>query len=192
MARGIVAAAREKKADLLIIGWHGRSKSYGFSLGSTVDPIIERAPCHVVILRDGGKQKFKRILVPVAGGPNGAFALEIASILIDKEEGQITAFSVLGDQEAFRIVDFIQTHKERLHVPPEKIQIKNVQATSVANAILRESEHHDLTIIGSTRRPFLYRVTHEAIPDIIARKCKKPLIMVKAPAGLGSWIKRII
>jgi len=28
-------------------------------------------------------QEFKNVLVPVAGGPNSAFALEMASILVD-------------------------------------------------------------------------------------------------------------
>jgi len=191
-ARGIVSAVRQKKVDLLIMGWHGKPRSYGFSLGSTVDPIIERAPCNVVILRDGGQQSFKRILVPVAGGPNGAFALEMASILIDKEEGKITAFSVLSDLEAFKINDFIYSHKERLHVPPQAILTKNVQSSSVVNAILKESEQYDLVVMGSTRRPFVYRMTHESVPDTVAQKCKKPLIMVKSSAGIGSWLKRWI
>ena len=43
---------REKNVDLLIMGWHGRARSRRFTLGSTVDPIIERVPCNVVILKN--------------------------------------------------------------------------------------------------------------------------------------------
>ena len=68
VARGIVSAVREKRTDLLIMGWHGASRSRGFALGSTVDPVIEKVPCNVAILKNCGDQKFKRVLVPVAGG----------------------------------------------------------------------------------------------------------------------------
>ena len=105
IARGIVSAAREKKADMLVMGWHGESKHHVFTLGSTLDPIIESAPCNVVIFKGCKDHKFKRVLVPVAGGPNGAFALEVASILADKNEGEITAVTVAGEDSRFNIDD---------------------------------------------------------------------------------------
>ena len=84
VARGIVSAVRQKKTNLLIMGWHGRTTDHAFTLGSTVDPVIERVPCNVAVLKDcGGQAKYQRVLVPLAGGPNGALALEIASILAD-------------------------------------------------------------------------------------------------------------
>jgi len=54
VARGIVSAVREKRIDLLIMGWHGRARSRGFNLGSTLDPVIERVPCNVLILKECG------------------------------------------------------------------------------------------------------------------------------------------
>ena len=159
VARGIVSAVREKKIDMLIVGWHGRSRTYGFSLGSTIDPIIERSPCNVVILKGGGNQRFKRILIPVAGGPNGGFALEIASMLVDKEEGMINAFTVVTDKEKFDIVGFVSEHKERLQIPSEQVSMKAVNATNVIETILKEAEDYDLVVIGCTRKSFLYQVT---------------------------------
>ena len=38
-------------------------------MGSTLDPVIERAPCNVVILKNFSDRVFRRVLVPVAGGP---------------------------------------------------------------------------------------------------------------------------
>lgn len=51
IARGIISAVKEKKIDMLIMGWHCQPRSRLFRLGSTVDAIIERAPCNVVILK---------------------------------------------------------------------------------------------------------------------------------------------
>ncbi len=192
VARGIVSAVRQKNIDMLIVGWHGRPRTYGFSFGSTIDPIIERSPCNVVVLKGGGNQQFKRILVPVAGGPNGGFALEIASMLVDKEEGMINAFTVVTDREKFDIVGFVSEHKERLQIPSEKISMKAVNATNVVEAILKEAKDYDLVVIGCTRRPPIYQVARESIPETVARRCSQPLVMVNATKGIQSWIKRWI
>lgn len=64
VARGIISAAREKNVDMLIMGWRGKTYRKEFIFGSTVDPVIEKAPCDVVVFKGCGKQNFKRILVP--------------------------------------------------------------------------------------------------------------------------------
>ena len=49
-----------------------------------------------------------------------------------------------------------------------------------------------LIILGSTREPFIYQVGHDSVPEIVARRCTKPLIMVNAAGGIVSWLKRWI
>ena len=129
---------------MLVMGWHGGLKHHVFTLGSTLDPIIETAPCNVVIFKGCKDHKFKRVLVPVAGGPNGAFALEVASILADKNEGEITAVTVAGEDSRFNIDAFVAQHQERLHAPREKVRTKTIRSRQVARAIPEESEDHDL------------------------------------------------
>ncbi|MGA1790266.1 MAG: amino acid permease [bacterium] len=191
IARGIVSAIREKKINMLIMGWHGQTtRSYGFKLGRTVDPVIERSPCNVVILKSCSDIKFKRILVPLIGGPNGGFALEIASILAKEDDGKICAFTVHSDQTKFDLEHFISTHQERVPLALDRIHIKVVYEHSPVEAILEESKDYDLIVLGCTRDPLIYQVVRESIPDIVARRCHKPLIMVKASGGIRSWIKR--
>ncbi|MDY6913535.1 MAG: amino acid permease [Planctomycetota bacterium] len=192
-ARGIVSAVREKKINMLIMGFRGGTRSSLFRLGSTIDPVIERSPADVVILKDcGGNKVFKRILVPVAGGPNAALALEIAGILADENEGQIVAFSAEARGRRFDLDGFLAEYAERTGLPANRIQAKTVQANNAVSAILAESEDYDLVVIGMTRRSRLYRVTHAPVPEVVARRCAKPLVMVKASGGIRSWVKRWI
>jgi nucleotide-binding universal stress UspA family protein len=60
----------------------------------------------------------------------------------------------------------------------------------IVEAILNETKDYDLIVLGRTRDPLIYQFVRESIPDIAARKCNKPLIMVKASGGIRSWIKR--
>jgi len=191
-ARGIISAVREKRIDMLILGWHGRPRSRTFSLGSTVNPVIERSPCSVVMLKNcGGNRQFKRVLVPVAGGPNSAFALEIAGILAEGD-GRIVAYTVARAGGRFDIDKFIDDNQDRLQIPRDQVHSKVVAATSVVDSILEQAQAYDLIVLGCTREPLVNRVTRETIPEQIARRCDKPIVMVKASGGIRSWIKRWI
>ncbi|MGA1868281.1 MAG: amino acid permease [bacterium] len=192
IARGIVHAIKIKKINMLIMGWHGKPKAYEFKMGSTIDPVIERAPCNVVIVKGCSKPNFKRVLVPIVGGPNGPFALEVASILADKDGGEIIAYTVEGDGRTFDINAYIEKHRKRICLPSERIHIKKDSAHSPVEAILKESTHYDLVVLGCTREPMIYQMIRETIPETIAKKCTTPLVMVKASGKIRSWIKRWI
>lgn len=190
-ARGIISAIRQKRVDMLIMGWHGRHRAHGFHLGSTVDPIIEIAPCNVVMLKNcGGNRKYNRVLVPLAGGPNSALALEIAGILTEKTAGTITPFTVATRGRKFDLAAFVDQHAQRLDIPRDRVHCKTVTGKDVVGAVLRRAEDYDLVVLGSTGDSALLRMAHTPIPETIARKCKKPLIMCRAAGGIQSWIRR--
>ncbi|HUU23298.1 MAG TPA: universal stress protein, partial [Phycisphaerae bacterium] len=190
-ARGIVSAVREKRVDMLILGWHGRGGGHPFRLGSTIDPVIERSPCSVVVLKDcGGNQVFRRVLVPLAGGPNGAFALEVAAILADREEGVIVPFTVRTGPRPFDVESLVAQLESGLRLPPERVQTKSIGAKSVVQGILDEAKAYDLVVMGCTHESLLRQMTHDPVPETIAKHCRTPLVMVKASGGIRSWIKR--
>lgn len=190
VARGIVSAVREKGVDTLIMGWHGTPRARLFDLGSTVDPIVERSPSNVVILKDcGGTRTFKRVLVPVAGGPNGAFALEVASVFVDKE-GEVVAFTVGTQTRQFNVGEFVKKHQHRLQLPGGRVHAKTAISSSAVEAILQEAEDYDLVVLGCTHKPRLHQMATGSIPIRVARGCQKPLIMAKAAGGIRLWSRR--
>ncbi|MCK4448595.1 MAG: amino acid permease, partial [Candidatus Marinimicrobia bacterium] len=188
IARGIVSAVREKKVDMLIMGWHGKPKNQEFSLGSTIDPIIERSPCSVVILKDCGNRTFKKIFVPLSGGPNCGFALEVATILAEKEHSQIVAFNVESENYTFDIDAFVKRMEPRLKHYSGDIALKKVKAKNVERAILKEAQHYDLVVIGTTQQPLISQFLKISLPEVIAQKCNKPVAIVKASGGIRSWV----
>ncbi len=190
-ARGIVSAVREKRIDMLIMGWHGHRRGRGFRLGSTIDPVVEQTPCDVVVFKNcGGDRAFRRVLVPLAGGPNGALALEIATILADPDDGEVTLFTVARRGQAFDVEQFLEQQGDRLRLPRERLRPKTVASRDVDRAILAEAEAHDLVVIGSTRQPLLSQFAYDPVPERIARLCDKPLVMVKAAGRLRGWVRR--
>jgi len=50
-AREIVRAARAKRADLIVVGTHGRTGLHKFFVGSIAGRVVATAPCPVVTVR---------------------------------------------------------------------------------------------------------------------------------------------
>ena len=196
VARGIVMAAREKKTDMVIMGWH-RNAFYrrNFILGSTLDPVVEQAPCDVVVFKDCPNKPYRRVLVPFAGGPHGAFAFEIASILVDPEDGRIVPLNVA--QPGYPTTDIETFLDEAVQVrglSREVFAPKYIISKSITDAIVEEANEgdYDLVIVGASRERMLKQMVMGSIPEEIARRCIKPLVMVKTTEGLRLFLKRVI
>jgi APA family basic amino acid/polyamine antiporter len=190
IARGIISALKEKKIDMIIMGWHGQPRSRLFRLGSTVDVVLERAPCNVVILRGVGNREFKRILVPLRRGPNSALALEVASVLAEKYDAEIVSFLV---NEKNRKIDSAKASEILSRMPSishKRIKTKRVEYHNEVEAILKEAKKHDLLVIGATREPLIRQITRDSVSYAVAREYRRPMIIVKAPGRISSWIKR--
>jgi amino acid transporter len=189
-ARGIVSAAAERKADLLILGWRGHRRR-GFTLGSTVDPVMELAPCDVAVFKNCKARTYERILVPYAGGPNSAFALETAAILGDPEKGRVTLFHVAQpgrttlDAEAF-----LDENAPKVGLPRGRIEAKYEVARDVLGTLLRQAEEHDLVVIGATRERLFQRMAMGSLPEAFARLYSKALVMVKARHPIKSLVSK--
>ncbi|MCF7975910.1 MAG: amino acid permease [Phycisphaerae bacterium] len=191
-ARGIVAAAREKKCRMLVMGWHGRCRHSLFSIGSTVDPIIEQSPCDVVILKNCGADKtFKKVLVPLAGGPNGALALEIADILCEtgSEGASITALNVDTGRH-FDIDSFVSEQIKKKGLDRKHFKVQSITASDPIEGICQAAEAYDLLVLGTTQKSILSQFASRSIPEDIACCCDKPTVLVKANTPVKSFLKR--
>jgi len=52
----IIKTAREKNADLIVIGTHGRTGIDHMLFGSTAEKVVRKAPCPVLTVRMAGKE----------------------------------------------------------------------------------------------------------------------------------------
>lgn len=189
--RGIVSTVKEKKADKLVIGWHGQHKSMNFKIGSTIDPIIDRSPCDVVVMKGLEDYSFKSVLVPLAGGPNARLALKMAAIL-SEPDSHIVVFTAGKLRKGYDVEKIIANEANKLGLGQARVEVKVVFANDIVKAILDESKAYDLLVLGATARPLHQRIAADSIPEQVARKTEKPLVMVKSARDLRSRIMRWI
>ncbi len=179
VSEAIINAVEDVKADLLIMGWRGRTFRKDFVLGSTIDPVLMRAKCDVIVVRFDPKwEKVEKILISTAGGPHAVLAGEIARDLAKVTNAKITLLYVGKSDEDKKKAEkaFKETKK-----PLEGLSVeeKFVVDRNVVDRIAREAEEHDLTLIGATTQPFLKNFLLGVFPEKVVARTKKTVIMTR-------------
>ncbi len=187
----ILATVRENPPDLLVLGWSGAPGRGEYLLGSTLDPLIRKAPCDIIVLRIGDDPdsltdalgEVRHVLVPMAGGPHAALAVDLALDL--SPDVQVTALNVA---QLSRGRAGIHLGRERLTdamhpwAGNERVQPKVVQAPGVVGGILSEARRgYDLLFVGASRESYIDRMLFGNVPQTVASDSPVPTIVVKRP-----------
>jgi APA family basic amino acid/polyamine antiporter len=192
IARGIISTVREKKVNLIIMGWHGEKKDNHFKFGSTLDPVINQSPCDIIILKNCGNRKFNHLMVPVLKNDNDAYALETAKKIIEKKDSTILIHSPCNPKEQESREKYIESLIKRFKDTSVPINVKVEATLDISNSILKEAEKSDAVVLGFSPQHLLHSVGIHNIFEEVAYKCKKPLILVKAARGIADWTKKWI
>src|SRR3954470_15679818 len=67
---GILDAAREEQADLILFSWKGWTESAQRLFGGTIETVVRSAPCDIAVVKERPLAGARRILLPVRGGPH--------------------------------------------------------------------------------------------------------------------------
>jgi len=207
-AEGIVEAAAEQEADLLIFGWGGKTPSvrdgkvdarangyrgdgYVPVISPTIDEVVRESPADIAVVKQRGSSELKRILVPVRGGPHAELALRFADALARKHDGEIFVLHLVppGITLAVRaqaeraLTAFVKQHVSA------KVEARVREAANVRNAILREATLVDLVVMGASAVPGAEgdgsAHLFGALPEAIATRAKPTVIVVKTREAIS-------
>jgi len=181
-AEGIVEAAIELEADLVIFGWGGRtggrsgSRSRGGGRAAagkagagngdaptptasvfspTIDAVVRESPCDIAVVKQRPMAEIRRILVPVRGGPHAELALDFADALARRHGARVTVLHVVAPG----LTPAVRAQAEHALATFLKLHARGHadgllrEAPNVRNAILREAEKSDLVIMGASAAP---------------------------------------
>jgi nucleotide-binding universal stress UspA family protein len=158
-AEGIIEAAAEQEADLIIFGWGG--KAIGGRDGSpavfspTIDEVVRDAPADIAVVKQRGSKEIRRIIVPVRGGPHAELAVRYADAIARRHDAQVSVLHFVPPgitlavraQAEHALAQFLRQH---LRGRGEGVVR---EAANVRNAILREAEKSDLVVMGASAQP---------------------------------------
>jgi nucleotide-binding universal stress UspA family protein len=193
-APGICRAAREQKANLIIMGWGKRTGLRARLLGNVIDNVLWAAHCPVAVARlVESPKRIQRILVPIENLITPTLtALQFAQTLADANQSQITVLNVCVSEAGrrHRRTSSSQIAARRSHLSqlvshlavPNPPEIQIITHENVAQAILQAARLYDLVVL-----PFIRNRTSPgglAIGDVtteLARQLTCSIIILGEP-----------
>jgi len=188
VSEAILKTAVENASDLILFGWPGTSGTSDQLFGSVIDRIVANPPANTVIFRDRPYESLRRILVPVAGGPNSRLAVNIALALARNtpEESDLTLLHVIPtdanpDVARARAQNTFRRLSESVEYP---LRTLIVTAPNPVDGILEASAEYDMIVMGATREPLFRNLLAGDVSQQIAERAHCPVLMVKRRSGV--------
>ncbi|MEH1959016.1 MAG: cation:proton antiporter [Nostoc sp.] len=186
-AQGISRAAREQKANLIVMGWGKRTGLRARLFGNVIDGVLWASHCPVAVTRlVESPKKIQRILVPVENLTTPTLQpVLFAQMLAEANQSHITVLNVCDRRTSSSKIAWRRSHlsllvsKLALANTPE-IQI--IAHENVAQAILQAARLYDLVVL-----PFIRNRTSPggfAISDVttqLARQINCSIVMLGEP-----------
>ncbi len=196
-AEGILEAALEVEADLILLPWSPSGP------GRAVETVVRHAARPVAVLSPGREAPSEavpaRLLLPTAGGPNVSLALDLALTLLKEGQGRLTLLYVRrpGEEEAPRpwleaALEGARRRAAAAGIEPARIDLQIVSAPDPAEGILRAAAGYDLVLLGASEESLLDQVLFGSVPQEVARRSPSPTLIVRrAEAGPRRWLHRL-
>lgn len=185
IARAILETSRQRACDLILMGWKGYSTNAERILGSITDDVVKHARTDIMLVKQVGDQPIQRILLPTAGGEHAQCAEQYAAAMVHGLDGALTVCSVANSKPSEEVLQnseqMLKNAIDRLEKNNGKIQIdqKILKSDQVSNGIIQEAAHYDAVVVGAAGQGIYPQLLFGNIPEEIARKTPKTVIMVK-------------
>jgi chloride channel protein, CIC family len=199
-AQAILETIKERHINLIFMGWKAEPPtSPGRVFGSIIDTLIRQAPCDLVLVKLGHRNEiqddgntvascplpvaWKHWLVPIAGGPNSSYALQLLptlATLADKPMLKVVQVfppsTRVPDTTGLDKATYFLNHK----LPCNVVAIP-IRSYSVSEAVthLAHADQCDVVVLGASREGLLQQVVHGNIPEAIARGVNSTVILVR-------------
>lgn len=185
VADAIIDTVREKRADLLLMGWRGQSQEANTMLGYNIDKVINEISCELMMLQPDGKPA-QRILIPIADPQQIPFALQAAQLYVANDDTALDILHILppntptADKDA--AIRSLQRRVDGVRLEQGTVNIVIRESADRRSPIIETSQGYDLLLLGSTRDTWLKRRFFGNTPVAIAQETTTPVILLR-PGG---------
>lgn len=194
-ARELADAAKEVKADMIVVSSHGHGGLKRLVLGSVASALIRVSEVPVLIVGDKrpGTAPFKKVMAAVDLSPVSAAVLRAASDIAEPD-AQLQAFSVLEQPIGLYseggfyvpIAEELEATREALSKLIEAenlpVLVEVERASSPSQEILSRAIAHDLLVLGTSGHNAWHRMILGATASRVVAEAPRPVLVIPAAA----------
>ncbi len=197
VARAILETSRQHHCNLTVLGWKGNTTSQQRILGNITDTVIRHAQTDIMMVKIVGDQPIKKLLLPTAGGEHAQAAEQYAHALIHANEGVLTACQVIDEAADEKSIhqsrDNLAASLKRLRSDHDiDLQSQLIEHNDIVDGIATAAENYDAVMIGAAGQSSYPQILFGNIPEAIAKKVNKTVIVVKRYNPVKALIGKVM
>ena len=169
----------EEDVNLLVLGWRGGRREGEFRiLGSTIDYLVQRAPCDVVVARtEGLEHPLRSVLLYARASEHAAGAAELAAALAAGDRARVVLLDVAEEGKPPKVdADGLAASLKKLGLD---VEVRRIAAKNPVEAVAAESANHGVLVLGAGDRWALSRATFGPVVDDIATTARCPVVLYR-------------
>ncbi len=177
VSRGILDVARERNADVIILGVQ-RSTKGRVKLGTVVENVIATAPCGVLIYRSSPAPEFDQVVVPVDGRQPATNAVKLGVSFALQHEIPLQQLNVQFNYH------YNPAHEEAIkeyesHLPQaQDLRKKIIVSRPPAPEILQSLTANDLLVMGFSQKTDFERQITNDLSNQLLNQAPGPVILI--------------
>jgi nucleotide-binding universal stress UspA family protein len=176
ITEGIRTAAEEQRAALILLGWQAANSSSERLFGPPHDSLLRQPPCDVVVVRLRDGEPWRRVLLPVRGGPHTALACDIALALAERYDAAISVLYAANPRFPDNAV--VRESLQSLRTMPRVTRWLE-RSIPADQAILAEAPDHQAIVIGVTGRSRDPEAPLGSLADRILRHADSTIVLIR-------------
>lgn len=162
----VEAEVRRVEPSLLMIAgrWRGEQRPLARQ-------VLDQIHCTVLTVAGGATAAPRRVLVPTAGGPHAARALQLAAAVAQQTQGEACALYVepptMHDGEAVGRHILERVVRDAGLAPSAHLSTRVELDSSPREGIARVAAEYDAILIGASNQGFVYRLLFGSLPQAV-------------------------
>jgi nucleotide-binding universal stress UspA family protein len=159
--------------------------------------VVTNARSDVMLVKQTDRKPLRRFLLPTAGGEHARCAEGYLASILRVAGGSVAACSVVRPDAPERDVDEANKRLAEASLRIKKgnglqADCKLVHRKSVSVGVLEEAEDYDAVVVGAAGGSIYPQILFGSIPETIAKRCPRTVILVKRHAPVKALMGRVV
>lgn len=186
VVRGIVRAAREENANLIVMGWSRTTDLRSRLFGSVIDGVFWSAHCPIAVMRLVKEPiEIHQVLVPIKTlNAQARLTIEFAQLFAETNQAAITLLHISDRYTPVAELKALETNLQSAAAtkPHLDIAVRIIRHDNATEAILTQAQNHiDLVILRSTRLRTAGGLAVSDVSDRLVRQLDSSFILFGEP-----------
>lgn len=172
--------ARRTRPDAVLMGWGDDQLWSAARAERPIDELTNQLPCDFLILNEH-ELDTSRILIPTSGGPDSDLSAEVAKVLADTADAEVTLLHVVdGPEDKGRGEAFLANWAAEHGLEGAELVVDD--GGDVEDGICRAAGDKTLVIIGATEKGLLSRLVSNSLHLDVIHDVDASVLLTERPS----------